>query len=75
MLGLTRAGGSYLGTPLGGTRIEAGDSLLLYGLQEHLDDLDRRPAGPEGDRLHRVAVERQLELARREEAADPAPSD
>ena len=58
VLGLTR-GERYLGTPNGETRVEPGDVLVLYGRNDDVAELDCRPAGPEGDRLHEEAVARQ----------------
>lgn len=56
VLGLTR-GGVYHGTPNGTSRVEPGDTLLLYGRAPDLADLDRRPRGPAGDRAHAESVE------------------
>jgi Trk K+ transport system NAD-binding subunit len=58
VLGLTRHG-VYQGTPNGQTRVEPGDSLVLYGRGADLADLDRRPAGPAGERAHLESVELQ----------------
>ena len=55
ILGIHRNGGSYLGVPKTSTRIEPGDRLILYGCATKLSELDRRCAGPEGDRLHEQA--------------------
>ena len=44
------------------------DILLLYGRRSRLDELDDRPAGPEGDRAHEEAVADQ----EREAAAERA---
>jgi hypothetical protein len=41
VLGIRR-GGEYLGAPDRGTAIEAGDVLVLYGREEHVEELDRR---------------------------------
>jgi TrkA-C domain len=57
VLGLTRDG-TYIGMPTGSTRIEPGDSLVLYGREAAVADLDRRPAGTVGDVQHREAVVR-----------------
>ena len=51
---------TYVGVPRGPTRILVGDVLLVYGRSALLEQIDRRPAGPEGDRAHAAAVERQL---------------
>lgn len=70
VLGLTRAGGRYLGAPTGPTRVKAGDILVLYGRQELLRTLDHRPAGAAGDAAHHDAVRRQERAERDEHAAD-----
>ena len=59
VLGVERRDGTYLGAPHFDTVVEAGDILLLYGPRPQLHELDRRPAGAEGDRAHDVAVERR----------------
>lgn len=70
VLGVTRADGRYRGNPVGSTAVFAGDSLVLYGLSDDLDALDRRPAGPVGDAQHAAAVERQRLLVGEEDLAD-----
>jgi hypothetical protein len=56
VLGLTHAG-VYHGTPNGESCVEPGDTLVLYGRGGDLEELDRRPAGPAGDRAHAESVE------------------
>jgi hypothetical protein len=67
VLGVTRVDGSHVGVPGGWTVLGAGDTAVIYGRDEALDELDRRPAGPAGDRRHEAAMEHQrlLELAER----------
>lgn len=67
VLGVTRGDGSHLGVPGGWTVLGAGDTAVIYGRSEALDELDRRPAGPVGDGRHEAAVEHQrlVELAER----------
>jgi hypothetical protein len=60
VLGLTHDG-VYQGAPTGSTRVEAGDTLVVYGRGEHVAELDRRPAGAAGDRAHAAAVRRALQ--------------
>ncbi len=57
VLGVERADGSYIGVPRGQTRLEPGDTLLIYGHEDRLAELDNRPAGAEGSRKHVFAVE------------------
>lgn len=63
VLGVSRADGSYVGVPRFDTRIEPGDTLITYGTSERLCEIDRRPAGAEGDRRHDEAVARQSHAA------------
>lgn len=62
VLGLTRANDEYVGAPTGGTRLEAGDLLILYGRQPVFAELDKRRAGVEGDRAHQAAIAEQARL-------------
>jgi TrkA-C domain len=56
VLGVSRHGGDYLGAPGPDTRIQAGDTLVLYGRGERLEELDERRGGRLGDAAHREAV-------------------
>lgn len=56
VLGITRADGDYVGVARGGTSVEPKDLLVVYGEAGRLQELDTRPAGPEGDRRHAAAV-------------------
>lgn len=56
ILGVGRADGTFVGVPRFDTQIDAGDTVIAYGPAEMLCELDRRPAGPEGDRLHEQAL-------------------
>jgi hypothetical protein len=69
VLGLTRNGPGFIGTPTGGTHVRSGDVLLVYGREELLVELDDRPAGEAGDLAHRAAVARQERLEQRQLAA------
>ena len=75
VLGITRPGGRYLAAPTGRTVVGAGDLLVVYGREELLSELDRRPAGPEGDRAHAAAVAGQQRIEREELAADVYPDE
>lgn len=74
ILGVTRPDGTYVGAPQPDTRVGAGDVLVVYGQEDGVDELDRRPAGAEGDRLHAAAVARQRGTQRAESAAGPEPT-
>jgi uncharacterized protein with PhoU and TrkA domain len=66
VLGVVRRDGSYIGAPRGGTRLKAGDTVLLYGRSPILADLDRRPAHAQA--AHHAAVSEQRRLAQQEAA-------
>ena len=66
VLGIERADGRYVGAPRGKTELHPGDVLIVYGRDETLADLDRRTAGPQGNRRHIEAVQKQAELEREE---------
>ncbi len=67
VLGIVRGDGSYLGVPTKQTRIEPGDTLILYGRDGRFAELTARGAGAEGDQAHQRAVARQREVADQEE--------
>jgi hypothetical protein len=50
--------------------VRPGDVLLLYGRRQQLNELDDRPAGPEGDRAHGAAVADQEQTSAEERAGD-----
>lgn len=70
VLGITRADGRYRGSPVSSTPVRPGDTLVLYGSSERLNELDTRPAGVEGDARHTAAVRLQGAMVRSEEASD-----
>lgn len=70
VLGVVRADGAYLGVPNRDTRIEAGDTVILYGRDGVFAELTARPRGPEGEAAHARAVAVQNEVAEREEDED-----
>jgi uncharacterized protein with PhoU and TrkA domain len=73
VLGIHRPDGSYLGVPAPSTRIDPEDTLVLYGHERRLDELDRRKRGPAGDKAHLAALaEREQAAARDEEEKAPA---
>ena len=68
VLGITRKDGTYVGAPTAVTVVDEGDNLIVYGQEDNLRDLDCRPAGAEGDRLHAEAVSRQQQVESAEAA-------
>jgi hypothetical protein len=71
ILGIEREDGHYIGAPRGTSKIEPGDTLLLYGRQETLQDLDTRRDDIEGNMQHVIAVTRQIDILDEEIAEDP----
>jgi hypothetical protein len=52
VLGIQRRNGGYDGAPKGRATVHAGDTLLLYGHQDRIAQLDDRVKGPLGDAEH-----------------------
>lgn len=73
VLGIHRTEGKYIGSPIGSTTLETGDSLTLYGPIDRLQELDLRKTGFDGDRAHRIAVQAAKEAAK-DEAEEAAAS-
>ncbi len=71
VLGIERDAGPYVGTPRGDTTVFAGDSLILYGRQDSVLDLDTRRAGMLGNMHHVMAVTRQIDVEEQEEDLEP----
>lgn len=67
VLGLVRGDGSYLGVPRKQTRVEPGDTLILYGRDGRFVELTSRRAGAEGDASHQRAVAEQEDVADEEQ--------
>ncbi len=56
VLGIRRHNGVYIGAPSSVNRIEASDTLVIYGPLERLEELDSRCCGTEGDQAHQTAA-------------------
>jgi len=71
VLGIQCVDGKYIGAPTADTRINPGDTLVLYGPILRVEELDQRRRGRQGDAAHQEAVtaheeileEREEELA------------
>jgi len=72
ILGITRKSGKYVGAPMGDTRIQPWDTLILYGRVPALTNLDERKRGWGGDYQHVQEVSKQMEVVREEAEEDPA---
>ena len=62
VLGLSRASGTYIGSPNGKTLFRVGDTVTVYGPIDRLEELDLRKDGYDGDRAHRIAIATQKEV-------------
>ncbi len=73
VLGIYRENGNYVGAPGGQSEVKPGDTLLLYGREPLLDELDVRADDPSGEQAHRDAVveqQRVLQTQAQQEAKD-----
>ncbi len=70
VLGIVRSDGTYLGAPRGETRLIEGDTLILYGREGLVENLDERRAGARGALEHQRAVEEHLRAEAEEKEAD-----
>lgn len=59
VLGIRRANGEFIGAPRPDTEIRNGDTVVLYGREESLHELEDRARGSEGDAEHVRGVDRQ----------------
>lgn len=71
VLGVQRPDSTYIGAPVGTTKIRAGDVLVVYGPMSRLAELDERCKGRRGREAHHAAVTEQEERIEEEQAADP----
>lgn len=71
VLGIQREDGAgYIGGPTGQTEIRPGDTLILYGLIDRLDELDARKADHAGAAARRAAVIEQQQAVKEEQARE-----
>lgn len=72
VLGIERVDGKYIGAPRGVSRIEPGDTVILYSSQEQMLSLVDREAGMLGNLQHVMAVTKHLNVKDDEQdAQDP----
>ena len=62
VLAIRRKTGRYLGSPIGTSTVQPGDTVVVYGRKERMEELRQRPKGVAGDRAHRIAARIQQEL-------------
>ena len=64
VLALVCSNGAFIGAPVFDITTRPGDSLILYGPERRLEDLDRRRTGAEGEQARVGAIAEQLERIR-----------
>ena len=69
VLGVERVDGTYLGAPRGDTILLPGDTIIVYGSQGTIGELDHRRK-TDGNWAHHVAVSRAARTAAAEKAED-----
>lgn len=67
VLGVEHPDGTYLGAPVGTTRILPDDILILYGRVSALESIDKRKKDMAGDQEHQQAVAKQKEIIKKGE--------
>ena len=72
VLGVERPGAEYIGAPRGHTRLQAGDTVILYGPSEVLTNLDQRRGGSKGNWDHHRAVDRRIREQMEQEEQEKA---
>jgi hypothetical protein len=57
VLGIHRHSGNYIGAPSGNSQVCAGDTLVIYGPLDRVEEIDSRSAGALGDQAHTTAAQ------------------
>lgn len=70
IIGIKRKNNNYIGTPNGDTKIERSDSLIIYGRENTLANLEKRKHDKKGDHDHEKAMQEQSEEQWKEEQED-----
>lgn len=70
VLGIEKHDGGYIGAPRGDSPVVPGDTLIIYGPDGTLEDLDRRRADPDGNWAHVKAVDEQRQRQQEEDRPD-----
>lgn len=58
VLGIERSDGRWVGAPKGTSRLRPGDTVLVYGMEATVAELDQRDKSERGERLRQVARRR-----------------
>lgn len=72
VLSIRRDNGEFIGAPTADTEIRPKDTVVLYGREETLAELDVRQKDSDGHQEHHESVQRQQDIEREEQARDEA---
>ncbi len=72
ILGIKRANGAFLGAPVGGASIRDGDTLIVYGVRESIERLDRQRGDVDGWEKHQQVVAAKQDHAQTTEFSETA---
>ena len=72
VLGIERPSGEYIGTPNGGTMVEEGDKVIIYGRDSTIAELSERQSGINGDVEHFQEVSKSERVQDAEKRMDEA---
>lgn len=64
ILGINRADGSYVGSPVGDDTIRKNDTLIVYGTRENIEYIDRIRSKAEGWQQHREILDAKEDYTR-----------
>lgn len=67
VLAVRRTDGEFIGAPGSGTDLRPGDTVIAYGHEDALPEVEERDRGEDGARQHEQAVREQQERARQRE--------
>jgi hypothetical protein len=73
VVGIRRPGGDYVGVPGRETTVLPGDTLIVYGREARIAELDRRSFGPSGDARHARAATGSKPVEATEHHRTPVP--
>lgn len=66
VLAISRSDGSFFGAPGGETTIQDGDTLVVYGRTDALQNLEKRLKGKKGNKEHRSMIRQQEKVQKKE---------
>lgn len=70
VIGIHRSDGTYFGLPDGSSEVETGGTLVLYGREKQIKQLDKRKRDDSGEQEHQSSSRLQESRKAREKARD-----